>query len=234
MADKKIIKHFNTEVKLNTIFTIFRNTNNGDVYDFSTDVKVRKFLDKFMNEACTNKYSKVKEEYRDAQQTYKIYTADNLLAFISSQDVIDFIKSSDKFGKSRFIFTKKFVKSVKNDSLQDIEYVPEVDAEKEMFDKLEKEYGEFHRSYKDFYKIRKYDPSMTYKLDFNSMLIYDVTDMKNRNKIWEYPLAGNYKNNITYIRLCKLHWCKMNSFNVSEKFKDARIMTPDKYEEAVK
>lgn len=228
--ETKKVLHFSTEVKLNTIFTIFKNCNYSNVFDFSTDAKVRRFLDRFMNEACTTKYAKTKEQYRDAQQTYKLYTAENLLAFIVNPEIINFIQNSEKFNDIRISFSKKFLKTLKDDAWKAIEYIPVVDEEAEMLASLEKEYKDFH-SFKDFYKIRKYNPKATYKLDFPGLVVYDVTDQKNINKVWEYPANTTYKDTLTYIKMCKVHWVKSNEFNLSEKFKDARVMSTTKYEE---
>jgi len=227
---KKVIKHYSTQEKITVILNILKNIAYGKPIDISSDSKTYSFLKKFTNASCNIEYNKVKDIIWDARQTYKIYTSENLWKFVTLPEVIEMIVNNEEYKSLSFIFNKKYVRSLDNEDWVKVEYIPTIDNEAEKFDKLNKEYSEFVKSL-NFYKIRPYNPNAKYNRDFATIIVYDNTNKKNINLIWEFPAEVFYKDTQTYMNMCKVHWCKENKFNLSEKFKDARVMSTAKYEE---
>ena len=227
----RVIKRFPTEVRLNTLLTILRATNNSNIFDLSTEAKTRKFMDRFMNEACSLKYEKLHEEYFDSQQTYKLYTCDKLWEFFTNPEVINYILNSTKFNDIKVMFNKKYVAALKDKTWKEIEYVATVDEEFEKVAKFEREYKEFE-NFDNFYKIKKYNSGVKPKVDYQSFVVYDGANPTDIDNIYEFPAEGGYKDGASYIRMCKYHWLRSNKYDF-EKLSDAKIMMVKKYEETI-
>ncbi len=224
--NKEIVKNkrFPVNERIDALLFVLTNTNFG-VFDLSSDAKANRLMNRYTAEVCTMKYNKMREVIKDAQTAYGLYTSAKLMEFFTNDEVINHILNSEKYSNIKVSFSKKFVNGLQSKEWKKIEYVPEKNEENERMMKLEREYKNFPLECPVFYKIRKYNPKNRFDLGETTFLIYDAANPKNLNVIIEFPTNSKMPDPAHYIKMCKVHWCKENKFNLNEKLKDARVIS---------